>query len=106
MSKKKQYSQKVYCSCRERFPGIKLQHWDGHKHVDLYIEKAKHYIEIDGLNHWLNPKQILSDFNRDHYSDKDGYRTFRIPSFVVLTESRKLARAIDKINNNYTIQPG
>jgi len=72
----------------------KLQHWDGHKHVDLYIEAAKLYIEVDGLNHWLNPKQIISDFNRDHYSDQGGYRTFRVPSFVVLTETKRLAKAI------------
>lgn len=71
-----------------------LQHWDGHKHVDLFIKEAKLYIEIDGLNHWLNPKQIESDFNRDHYSDRDGFRTFRIPSFVVLTEAKRLAKSI------------
>ena len=66
--------------------------------MDLFIEEAKLYIEIDGLNHWLNPKQIQADFSSDHYSDQDGFRTFRVPSFVVLTETNRLVRAIRDIS--------
>jgi len=74
-----------------------LQHWDGHKHIDLFVSSAKLYIEIDGLSHWLNPKQIVSDFKRDHYSDGDGFNTFRVPSFIVLTNTKELVQAIKEV---------
>ena len=74
-----------------------LQYWDGHKHVDLFVPSAKLYIEIDGLAHWLKPTQIISDFKRDHYSDTDGFNTFRVPSYVVLTNTNELVKAISEV---------
>ena len=76
---------------------VVLQHWDGHKHVDLYIPKAKLYIEIDGMQHYTNPKQIMSDIERDYWSYQDGFKTFRVPSFVVLTEGRRIAKSIEQL---------
>jgi len=34
----------------------KLEHWDGHKHVDIFIPKGKIYIEIDGPQHYTSPR--------------------------------------------------
>lgn len=74
-----------------------LEHWDGHKHVDIFIPKGKIYIEIDGPQHYTSPRQIVSDFQRDHYSDDDGFHTMHIPNEVVQKHSMKIARAIKKI---------
>lgn len=70
------------------------QHWDGHKHVDIFIPAGKIYIEIDGPQHYTSVKQILSDFQRDHYSDDDGFHTLRIPSEAIHEHSKTIAKAI------------
>lgn len=77
----------------------KLEHWDGHKHMDIFIPKGKIYIEIDGLHHYTNPRQIVTDLQRDHYSDDDGFHTMRISNEVVEKQAMKIARAIKKILN-------
>lgn len=74
-----------------------LEYWDGHKHIDIFIPSAKLYIEVDGLPHLLNPKQIASDFLRDHYSDDDGFNTLRIPNIVVKEKLNGVVKAILKI---------
>lgn len=74
-----------------------LEHFDGHKHVDIFVPKGKIYIEIDGSAHYTNAHQIRTDFARDHYSDDDGFHTLRIANEVVENEAIKIARAIKKI---------
>lgn len=76
-----------------------LEHWDGHKHIDIFIPKGKIYIEIDGPQHYTSPRQIVSDFHRDHYSDDDGFHTMHIPNDIVQKQSMKIARAMKKILN-------
>ncbi len=71
-----------------------LEHWDGHKHVDIYVPTGKLYIEIDGEQHYTSVTQISSDFRRDHYSELEGYRTFRIPAFVVEKKLKSITKAI------------
>lgn len=74
-----------------------LEHWDGHKHIDIYVPLGKLYIEIDGMPHYTSVKQITADFLRDHFSDLEGYNTFRIPSHIVEDECDALVRAIQQI---------
>lgn len=74
-----------------------LEHFDGHKHVDIYIPKGKIYIEIDGAHHYTDAYQMVTDFVRDHHSDDDGFHTLRIPNEVVDKQAIKIARAIRKI---------
>lgn len=76
-----------------------LEHWDGHKHIDICIPKGKIYIEIDGPQHYTSPRQIVADFHRDHYSEEDGFHTMRIPNEIVQKHAIKIARAIKKILN-------
>lgn len=75
----------------------KLEHFDGHKHIDIFIPKGKIYIEIDGAHHYTNAIQMVTDFERDHHSDDDGFHTLRIPNEVVEKQAIKIARAIKKI---------
>ncbi len=74
-----------------------LEYWDGHKHVDIHIPSAKLYIEVDGIQHFTNANQIASDFMRDHYSNDNGYDTFRIPNEIVRDKMDTIMKAILKI---------
>ena len=74
-----------------------IEYYDGHKHIDIALIEAKLFIEVDGLQHLLNPDSIISDFKRDHYSDGDDYSTFRIPNSVVDKSCEKLADAIAEV---------
>lgn len=76
---------------------VELEHWDGHKHVDIFVPIAKLYIEIDGLQHFINPKQMLADFKRDHYSDQEAISTLRFPNGMVRRHVTDIANAISEI---------
>ncbi len=80
-----------------------LQYWDGHKHIDIYIPVGKIYIEVDGVNHLTDVRQIMSDFQRDHYSDDAGFHTLRIPSEAVPQQAKLIAGAIAKYLNRVAI---
>ena len=68
-----------------------LEYSDGYKHVDIAIEWAKLYLELDGKQHAFSPKQMRADYDREKYSQKDGYVTKRIPNEWVDTNVNKLA---------------
>ena len=78
---------------------VELEHWDGHKHVDIFIPKAKIYIEIDGVQHDMRPKQIFSDFNRDYFSAKEGFFTKHITNQEIENHLETIANAIAKVVN-------
>lgn len=59
------------------------EYWDGHKTIDIAILEAKLYIEVDGLQHFIDPEQIIRDFNRNHYSDGDDFRTFYVTNQII-----------------------
>ena len=77
-----------------------LEPWDGHKHVDLGIPRAKINIEIDGNQHYLDPKQITADFNRSYYSMRNGVKTIRYPNFIIDTNLNKVVDGIVRIVQN------
>jgi len=74
-----------------------LEYWDGYKHVDIGILEARLYIEIDGNQHFINPKQLKTDIARDHFSDREGFGTIRIPRMVYDQMPEQIAQAIIKI---------
>jgi very-short-patch-repair endonuclease len=76
-----------------------LEHFDGRKHVDIYIPKGKIYIEIDGAHHYTSAYQLATDFARDHHSDDDGFHTLRLANEVVEKQAIKIARALKKVLN-------
>ena len=71
-----------------------LEYNDGHKCVDIGIPNARLYIEIDGPNHLNSPGQIEKDFERDHYSEIDGFRTMHISNHSIDEDLKKIASAI------------
>lgn len=76
---------------------FELEHWDGHKHVDMYIPMAKIYIEIDGPLHDLRPTQVVSDFNRDYFSSKEGFFTKHITNKEIEEHLEAIANAIEVV---------
>ena len=76
---------------------VELEHWDGHKHIDIYIPKGAIYVEIDGLQHVTNPLQIEEDFLRNYYSDLEKFRTIHIPNQLIPGYKEKIAEAIFKV---------
>ncbi len=75
----------------ERKIKARLEHWDGAKHVDLFIPAAKLNIEVDGSQHFLDAAQILSDLRRDCASCRINAYTFRVPNTIIERYADELA---------------
>jgi very-short-patch-repair endonuclease len=81
----------------ERGISAEIEYWDGHKHIDIAIPDAHIYIEVDGLNHLTDPKKIIQDFKRDHFSDGDDFHTLHIPNNIVEKHIDEIADAIARV---------
>ena len=77
----------------------KLEYSDGYKHIDIAIESAKLYLELDGTQHGFSPKQMCADDERDKYSLRDGFVTKRIPNVWVDQNVDRLAASIAVLAN-------
>lgn len=82
---------------KKRGVEVEIEPWDGHKHVDLRIPGARMNVEINGLQHYTNPDQIVSDLMRSHYSDVNKLFTFPITNQLIDTYLDPIADAIKKI---------
>jgi hypothetical protein len=71
-----------------------VEHGDGFKHIDIRVPIAHLDLEIDGSQHWTEFNQIISDLDRSYYSDRDGYRTFHIPNWIVNNRLEELVNAL------------
>jgi very-short-patch-repair endonuclease len=76
---------------------LELEHYDGHKHVDIFIPKARIYIEVDGPQHDLKTRQVISDFDRDYFSYKEGFFTKHITNAEIETHLEQIANIIAKV---------
>lgn len=77
-----------------------LEYWDGHKHIDIAILEAKIFIEIDGIQHFIDPEEIERDFKRNHYSDGDDFYTIHIPNIIINSYLGEISNAIVKVVKN------
>lgn len=83
---------------------VQSEHWDGHKHIDIFIPAVGMYIEVDGLPHYTNSRQIIADLQRDHFSDAEGFVTKHIPNELIDTHLEEVADAIARIVKERGIQ--
>lgn len=74
---------KLYYELRNKEIDVQLEYSDGHKTVDLAVLDAKLYIEVDGLQHFTDPEQIIRDFKRNHFSDGDDFSTFYVTNQII-----------------------
>ena len=79
---------------------LEVEHWDGHKHIDIYIPKDNLYIEVDGMHHITKPETVISDLNRDYFSFKDGFFTKHITNEAIETHLDEIVNAIVHIAEN------
>ncbi len=91
---------------RNRGIYLELEHWDGHKHVDIFIPKARIYIEVDGQQHDIKTAQVVSDFNRDYFSYKEGFFTKHITNEEIEIHLEQIANAITKVVEEATNKMG
>lgn len=85
---------------RARGVELEVEHWDGHKHVDIFIPKDNLYIEVDGMHHITKPETIISDLNRDYFSFKEGFFTKHVTNEAIDTHLNEIADAIAHIAEN------
>lgn len=67
---------------------------DGYKTIDLALPRAKINIEVDGIQHLTDPKQIVADLSRGYYSHRDGYDTMHIPNEMIRLHLEEIAKAL------------
>lgn len=79
---------------RERGVKVYVELHDGYKTIDLAIPSAKINIEIDGIQHLTDPKQILADLGRGYYSHKNGYDTMHIQNEMLRSYLDNIADAL------------
>jgi very-short-patch-repair endonuclease/chaperonin cofactor prefoldin len=105
---------KLYKALREKGVNPILEKNDGFKHVDIAIEWAKLYIEIDGSHHLFSPQQVIADYKRDTYSLKDEFYTKRFSNTSIDEDVRSVAECISDLaslryreisNNQKSITP-
>lgn len=78
----------------ERGVKVLVELGDGFKHIDLTIPSARINIEVDGIHHLTDPKQILADLERDYFSHKNGYDTMHIPNKLLHLHLDEIADAL------------
>ena len=81
-----QQAKRLHDALRKQGVNVELEHFDGHKTIDLCIKDARFYIEVDGLHHLTHADQIIADLKRDHYSDNEGFETLHIPNAIFKNE--------------------
>ena len=95
-----EHENKLVEALRRRGVELEVHHYDGHKHVDIYIPKDNLYIEVDGMHHITRPDRIISDFNRDYFSFKEGFFTKHITNEAIDTHLEEIADAIATVAQN------
>lgn len=74
-----------------------LEKWDGYKHIDIAVTRAKLNIEIDGSYHNYRADIALRDLERTYYSLEKGFVTIRIPNSLIRHRLSQTVSYLDKI---------
>ena len=93
-------AQRLSEELRKRGFYTEKEKWDGHKHIDIAITKAKINLEIDGAYHNKKADQALRDLKRTYYSLEQGYVTVRIPNSLVRYQLEETVDIVAKILNH------
>lgn len=88
------YSRLLYGALMRRGIESITEYPDGHKTIDIAILPAHLYIEVDGVQHLNNSDQIIKDFKRDYYSEKEGFFTLHIHNDDIKNHLNSIADAI------------
>lgn len=83
---------------------VRLEQFDGFKHIDLALPKAKLNIEVDGIHHLTDPQQIITDIKREYHSAKKGFATIHISNEMVKMHLEKIAQALAEVAKTRQIE--
>lgn len=78
----------------ERGVKVYVELHDGFKTIDLALPRAKINVEVDGIQHLTDSKQIVADLGRGYYSHKNGYDTMHIQNEMVRKHLTEIADAL------------
>ena len=93
----------LYNALMNRGIKCKIEDNDGHKTVDLSIPEAKINIEVDGLQHFTDSKQIMSDFQRSYWSIKQrDFDTFHVSNIIIDNYLEQVADALATVAREYS----
>lgn len=87
-------AQSLKDALEERGVRVYVELYDGFKSIDLALPRAKINIEVDGIQHLIEPKQILADLGRGYYSHKNGYDTMHIQNEMLKKHLDEIADAL------------
>ncbi len=90
----------LHSALTQRGIEAEIEKWDKHKHIDISIDSAGLYIEIDGDDHYTNPDTILRDLKRDYFSNEDGYDTLHFPNHIIDKHIDAVADALVEVVEN------
>lgn len=93
-------ARKLHSALIQRGVAVEIEKWDEHKHIDLSIESAGLYIEIDGDSHYTDAETIKRDLKRDYFSNEEGYDTLHIPNHIIDEQIDAVADAITEVANS------
>jgi D-alanyl-D-alanine dipeptidase len=91
------YARLLYAALARRGIESITEYPDGHKTIDIAILPARIYIEVDGVQHLNNPDQIITDFKRDYYSEREGFYTLHIHNDDIKNHLNSIADAIAEV---------
>lgn len=92
-------AKELYELLKQRGVNASPEYWDEHKHIDIAIPDAHIYIEVDGLQHFTDPEQIVKDFKRTYFSEEDHFDTIHVPNLIIEYHLQEVADAIIKVVN-------
>ena len=94
------YQRRLYEALKQRGITCEYEAFDGFKHVDIAIPRARIYIEIDAVSHTTNPEQLNTDLWEDEYSSKDGYKTIHYSNKQIAENLAAIADALAEVIKN------
>lgn len=94
----------LYEALCEKGINAQLEYSDGHKTVNIAILEAHLYIEVDGIQHFINSEQIIRDFKRNHFSDGDDFSIFYVTNQIIDTHLDEVVSALAKVIEEKKLQ--
>jgi very-short-patch-repair endonuclease len=94
------YQRMLFEALKQRGIECEFEAYDGFKHIDIAIPKARLYLEIDGGHHSTDPTQLDKDLWRDEYSSKEGFQTIHYTNQQIAENLTAIADALVEVIKN------
>jgi len=91
------YQRMFFEALKQRGIECEFETYDGFKHIDIAIPKARLYLEIDGGHHSTDPTQLDKDLWRDEYSSKEGFQTIHYTNQQIAENLTAIADALVEV---------